>query len=68
MTKTAPDVHVIAWNWTDFEGRPIVEVDEDMTYAEYESRIAGRYAAESVGLLRAISFSDLDRALRRSGM
>ncbi len=60
-----PDYHVIAWNFVDDDGRPIVEIDEDMTRAEYKARVAGKFACENTMLLRAISREVIDAALAR---
>ena len=47
----------------DEQGEPIIEVDQDMTRAEYEARVAGQYACISCSMLRPISSEAIDRAL-----
>lgn len=61
--NVVPDYHVIAWNRVDKRGRPIIEIDEDMTRDEYLARIAGKFACENVSMLWAISASAIDRML-----
>ena len=57
------DLHVKAWNFVDANGSPVIEIDEEMYHHEYRQRIVGKYAGITARLLRAVSYSDIDRAL-----
>lgn len=57
------DYHVVAWNCCDEDGRPIIEVDRDMSREEYHQTVDGRYRCQSVRVLQPISREFIDRAL-----
>ncbi len=60
------DCGVKAWNFVDEAGHPIYEIDEEMTFAEYMDKVAGKYAAVTCGLLRPVTREAIDAALGES--
>ena len=56
------DYHVVAWNYVDEKGDPIIEIDENMKREEYKARVEGKFVYVSCSLLRAISRDAIDWA------
>jgi hypothetical protein len=57
------DYRVVAWNAFDEDGNPILEINEQMTRADFESQVQGKYAFLNVSRLRSIPRWVIDKAL-----